>query len=399
MRIGIFTDSYYPHVSGVATSIEMLKTALEEMGHDVYLVAPNLDNMKFIYDKKNRIIWLPGIKTGIYNMRVTGFYSHKAMKIIKKEWNLDIIHSQTEGTVGTFSHIVSKRLKLPVVHTYHTLYEDYIYYVTHGHFDKFSKKVLAKYTKYYYDNKCDELIVPTQKIKDIFNNKYNITRSMSVIPTGIDIKKFYPTESLKKSANAIRKKYKITSDDFIIGSVGRVAIEKSFDKIITNLSKLVKINNKIKFMLVGDGPDIDSLKALVKELDIEKSVIFTGLVDYDSIPSYYQSFDVMVSFSKTETQGLTIIEGLAASKPTICINDTSFREMIQHNYNGYLFDNDEEFRKYILELISDKELYKNMSMNAKNSTYEYSKEVFASNVLKVYHKAIDKQKNKTESKS
>ena len=198
MRIGIFTDSYYPLVAGVATSIEMLKNALEDMGNTVYIVAQNLENHKFVYDKKNKIIRLPGIKTGIPNIRITQVYSYKAMKIIKNEWKLDIIHAQTEGTVGSFSHIVAKKLKLPIVHTYHTLYEDYIYYVTHGHFDNFAKKILAKYTKYYYEHKCDEVIVPTDKIKNIFDNKYHINRNIHVIPSGIDIKKFYPTNNYKK---------------------------------------------------------------------------------------------------------------------------------------------------------------------------------------------------------
>ena len=394
MRIGIFTDSYYPHISGVATSIEMLKEALIDMGHDVYIVAPNLDNRKFIYDKEKKIILLPGIKTGLYKLRITGIYSNKAMKIIKNEWNLDIIHSQTEGTVGAFSHIVSKKLNIPVVHTYHTLYEDYVYYVTHGHFDKIVQKGLARYTKFYYEHKCDELIVPTYKIKDIFNNKYNIKRSMTVIPSGIDIKKFESTNELRKKAKEIRKKYKINDDDFVIGSVGRIASEKSFDKIISNLVPLTKINNKIKFMLVGDGPELDKLKDMVKDLELGNNVIFTGLIDYDLVPSYYNSFDIMVSFSKTETQGMTIIEGLASSLPVVCINDTSFREMVQNTYNGYLFNNDDEFRKYILELSSNKELYNTMKMNAKNSVFCYSKEVFAASVLKVYNMAIQKRKEK-----
>ena len=390
MRVGIFTDSYYPHVSGVATSIDMLKEGLEKMGHEVFLVIPNLDSNKFIYDKSKKTIMLPGIKTGIYKTKLTKLYSKKAMNIIKNEWHLDLIHSQTEFGVGYFSRIVAKKLNLPVVHTYHTLYEDYVYYVTHGHFDNFAKKMAIKLTKYYCEDKCDELIVPTNKIKDLFINKYNITKEIYVIPSGIDIKRFYPTNELKKKAKELRIKYKIKDDDFVIGSVGRIAIEKSFDKLLYNLQDLVKHNNKIKVILVGDGPDIDRLKNLVKELNISKNVIFTGLIDYLQVPTYYQIFNVMVSFSTTETQGLTIIEGLAAGKPTLCINDDSFKDMIQSNYNGYLFESDDEFKKDVLELISNKELYKEISNNAKNSTYHYSKEVFASEVLKIYYKAMKK---------
>ncbi len=388
MKIGIFTDAYEPHISGVTTSIKMLKTALEKMHHEVYIVTANLDNNKFIYDKKNKIIYLPGIKTGIYETKLTGIYSKKAMKIIK-EWNLDVIHSQTEFGVGYFSRIVAKKLSLPIVHTYHTLYEDYVHYVTHGHFDNFAKKLAIKITKYYCEKRCDELIVPTDKIKDLFINKYNIIKQVNVIPTGIDIDKFKITPSMKKNIQTIKNKYKIKDTDFIIGSVGRIAPEKSFDKLLYNIKDMIKVNTNIKVLLVGGGPDLDNLKELTKKLNLENYVIFTDKIDYDLVPTYFNIFNVVVSFSKTETQGLTIIEGLAASKPTLCIEDDSFRAMIEPNYNGYLFKNDTEFKDYIFKLMNDQKLYKDMATNARNSTYKYSKEVFAADILKVYHKAIE----------
>lgn len=390
MKIGIFTDAYEPHISGVTTSIKMLKTALEKMHHEVFIVTANLDNNKFIYDDKNRIIYLPGIKTGIYETKLTGIYSKKAMKIIKN-WHLDVIHSQTEFGIGYFSRIVAKKLNLPIVHTYHTLYEDYVHYVTHGHFNNIAKKLAIKITKYYCEKKCDELIVPTDKIKDLFINKYNISQPINVIPTGIDIDKFKLTSNMKKEIESIKKKYKIKDTDFIIGSVGRIAPEKSFDKLLYNIKEMIKVNTNIKVMLVGGGPDLDNLKELTKKLHLEDYIIFTDKVNYDLVPAYFNTFNVIVSFSKTETQGLTIIEGLAASKPTICIEDDSFKAMIEPNYNGYLFKNDNEFKDYIFKLMNDKKLYKDMSTNARNSTYKYSKEVFASEVLKVYHKAIEKK--------
>lgn len=392
MKIGIFTDAYEPHISGVTTSIKMLKTALEKMHHEVFIVTANLDNNKFIYDDKNRIIYLPGIKTGIYETKLTGIYSKKAMKIIKN-WHLDVIHSQTEFGIGYFSRIVAKKLNLPIVHTYHTLYEDYVHYVTHGHLNNIAKKLAIKITKYYCEKKCDELIVPTDKIKDLFINKYNISQPINVIPTGIDIDKFKLTSNMKKEIVSIKKKYKIKDTDFIIGSVGRIAPEKSFDKLLYNIKEMIKVNTNIKVMLVGGGPDLDNLKELTKKLHLEDYVIFTDKVNYDLVPAYFNTFNVIVSFSKTETQGLTIIEGLAASKPTICIEDDSFKAMIEPNYNGYLFKNDNEFKDYIFKLMNDKKLYKDMSTNARNSTYKYSKEVFASEVLKVYHKAIEKKSN------
>lgn len=395
MRIGIFVDAYEPYVSGVTTSIKMLKISLENMGHQVYIVTANLSNNKFIYDENNKIIYIPGIKTGIYETKLTSIYSTRAIKIIKS-WNLDVIHSHTEFGIGVFSRIVAKQLKLPIVHTYHTLWEDYVYYITHGFFDKFSKSVVRKVTKYICENQSDELIVPTEKIKDLFITKYNVTCDINVIPTGIDTTRFELNDKLEKSVNSLKRKHKIKNDDFIIGAVGRVAKEKSFDKLIETMDKLIKSNYHFKLMIVGDGPDIDNLKKLVKDLKISNNVIFTGKVKYDLIPAYYNLFDIMTSFSTTETQGLTIIEALAASTPVVCINDDSFNAMIEDTYNGFIFNEPEEFINHVINLKGNQELYKTISLNAKNSIHKYSKEVFASDVLKIYHKAINDKKQTIE---
>ncbi len=391
MKIGLFTEVYPPYVSGVSTSVKMLKEALENMHHTVYVVTANLENNKFKYDEKERVLYLPGIKTGIYETKLTTIYSNKALKIIKN-WHLDVIHSQTEFGVGAFSRIVAKKFNIPVVHTYHTLYEDYVYYVTHGHFDKLGKKLAIKLTKFYCDKKCDELIVPTQKIALLLNS-YGIKKNIHIIPTGIDTQRFNLTQDLEKRINKLKTKYKIKKDDFIIGTVGRVAIEKSFGKELKDFQKLLEIAPKVKLMIIGDGPELNNLKQLAKDLDIADKVIFTGKVPYEKMPEHYHLFNVMTSFSITETQGLTIIEGLAASIPIVCINDKSFQEMIENDYNGLFFNNTEEFIKAILELMNKTPKYNEMVINAKNSIYKYSKEVFASEVLKVYHKAIETKKN------
>ena len=393
MRIGIFTDGYEPHVSGVTTSINMLKRALENMEHDVYIVTANLESNRFIYDEEKKIIRIPGIKTGIYNTKLTNIYSSKAMKIIK-EWDLDIIHSQTEFGVGGFSRIVAKKLNIPVVHTYHTLYEDYVYYVTKGKFKNISQKIVEKWSRFFCETKCDQLIVPTDKIKELFLNKYQFKCDVNVIPTGIDTTKFEFNDIIENNIKDIRKQYDIKETDFVIGSVGRIAKEKSFDELIKTVKDLKDMDPTIKVMIVGDGPAIDELKDLSKSLNLEKYIIFTGKVNYELIPSYYNLFDVMTSFSKSETQGLTVIEGLAASTPVVAVNDKAFREMVQHKYNGYLFDKNEDFIKYVLKLKNDKKNYRTMSLNAKNSIYRYSKEVFAADILKIYYKAIEVKKKK-----
>ena len=170
MRVGIFTDTYPPFINGVSTSITMLQKALIEKGHKVYIVTVNPENMSYEYKDEENVIRIPGIPIGIYDYRLTGIYPLRAINKIK-QWNLDIIHSHTEFGIGTFARILAKQFKIPLVHTYHTMYEDYVHYITRGHFDKSSKKVVEHLTKFYCDKTASELIVPSTKTYNLFKEK------------------------------------------------------------------------------------------------------------------------------------------------------------------------------------------------------------------------------------
>ena len=171
MRIGIFTETYEPYISGLVTSEIMLKNALEKQGHEVYVVTANLESFKYEYDEKKRVLKIPGIPTGIYDSRLSSIYPVRAVNKIKS-WNLDVIHSQTEFAIGTFARIFAKQYNIPLVHTYHTMYEDYIYYITKGYFEKSSKKLLEYFTRFYCETTATELIVPTNKTYRLFKEKY-----------------------------------------------------------------------------------------------------------------------------------------------------------------------------------------------------------------------------------
>lgn len=393
MRIGIFTDTYPPYINGVSTSISMLEKALERSGHQVFIVTVNDKTLNYKYENENKIIRIPGIPIGIYDYRLTGIYPLRAIEKIKK-WDLDVIHSHTEFGVGTFARIISKQLDIPLVHTYHTMYEDYIHYITGGYFKKSGKKIVEYLTKFYCDKTASELIVPTKKTYDLFKEKYKLNKNIHIIPTGIEIERFYKEIYPKKQVDELKTILGIGQNDFVIMFVGRLGKEKSVDFLIKAHKDIIKKNKNAKLVIIGHGPDEELFKKLVLKEKLEDSIIFTGKVPWDDISLYYQLATVFTTASKTETQGLTVIEAMAASVPVVCVDDESFKNVVIDDLNGYLFKTKKQYIKYMTSLMTDNELLKRLSKQARRSAEPHSSKYFVLKVLEVYKLAV-KDENKS----
>ena len=370
MRIGLFTDTYPPQINGVATSVSMLETALRKKGHTVYIITVNPDNLSYNFED-NHIIRIPGIPTGIYDYRLSGIYPIKGASRVKK-LNLDIIHSHTEFGIGLFARIMAKQLDIPLVHTYHTMYEDYVYYLTKGYFDKSSKKLVEHLIKFYCDKTATELIVPTKKTYDLFKEKYKYDRNVHIIPTGIDIEKFYKENVNQNKVKELREKLEI---------------------------KNVKKNKNAKLIIVGTGPDLEALENLSKKLKLENNIIFTGKVPWNEVALYYNLASVFTTASHTETQGLTVIEAMAASLPVVALDDEAFNSTVINDLNGYLFKDKKEYCKYMEMIMLDNNLCKRLGKQARINSNPYSSKYYAERVLDVYYLALGGRKRKIEKKT
>ena len=385
MRIGLFTDTYKPHINGVATSILMLEHALRKLGHEVFVVTVNNDILSYDFGNSH-VIRIPGIPTGIYDYRLSGIYPIKAINKIRK-WNLDIIHSHTEFGIGTFARIMAKQLDIPIVHTYHTMYEDYVHYITRGHFNNTSKKIVEYFTKFYCDKTVTELIVPTKKTYDLFKEKYKYDRNVHIIPTVIEVERFYSENIDFDKVKRLKNKYGIKKDDFVILFVGRIAKEKSIDFLIENHASLVKKNKNCKLIIVGGGPDLEILKKKAKKL--ENNIIFTGKVPWDEVPYYYHMANCFSTASHTETQGLTVIEAMAAGVPVVALDDESFNTVVVEDECGYLFKDKKKYKNSIIKLMTDKEKCIKMGRQALIESDKYSAKYYAESVLEVYKIALN----------
>lgn len=387
MRIGLFTDSYPPYINGVSTSVAMLKKALEKQGHTVYVVTVSSHALKYEYDEKEHILKIPGIPVGIYDYRLSRIYPVSMINKMRN-WKLDVIHSHTEFGIGILARLFAKQFNIPLVHTYHTLYEDYTHYITHGYFDKSSKKIVEYLTKFYCDKTANELIVPTNKIYKLFKEKYEFTKNIHIIPTGIEVERFFVENVNKKDVEFLRKKLDIKRKDFVILFVGRLAEEKNIEFLINAEKKLLEVNPNIRLLIVGDGPDKEKYEKMAESLELGDRVIFNGKAAWEEVPIYYQVADLFATASKSETQGLTVIEAMASGTTPLCIKDDSFMGTITDELNGRIFETEEQYINQVLELASNQSLKSRYDTQARIQAEHCSSRTYATSVLEVYNRAI-----------
>lgn len=386
MRIGLFTDTYAPDINGVVSSIVTLQKELEKNGHEVYVIA----NHKAMTTKREgNVLRLPGLELKwLYGYKLSTPYHFSAKEEIRK-MNLDIIHVHTEFGVGMFGRIVAKYLNIPVVSTYHTMYEDYTHYINRFEIEeveKVGKKLVGTFSRSISDN-VQAVIAPSEKTKETLL-KYGVKTPIYIIPTGLNFDKFNADHIDHEKVSKIREQYGIQEDDQVIAYVGRIAQEKSIDIPIEGF-RYVKDPN-IKFMIVGGGPQLDELKQMVRSYHLEDKVIFTDKVSPDEVPSYYACADCFVSASLTETQGMTYIEALACGLPVFARPDDVLKDLVIENDSGYLFQKPEEFaEKLEAYLHLSKEEHLAFCKRAGEKVLKYDSKVFYSKVISVYYQAID----------
>ena len=386
MRIGLFTDTYTPDINGVVSSIVTLQRELEKNGHDVYVIT---NHKAMTMKKEGNVLRLPGLELKwLYGYKLSTPYHFSARDEIKN-MHLDVIHVHTEFGVGMFGRIVAKYLNIPVVTTYHTMYEDYTHYVNRfeiDEVDKVTKKVVSTFSRSISDS-AQAVISPSEKTKETLL-KYGVKTPIYVIPTGLNFDKFHPDNIDPQQVQAIREQYGIHEDERLIVFVGRIAQEKSIEIPIEGF-RYVK-DPKIKLMIVGGGPQLEELQEMVKRYHLEQQVIFTDKKLPEEVPAYYACADCFVSASLTETQGMTYIEALACGLPVFARYDDVLKDLVIEEDSGFLFETGQEFADKLTDFMhrSDEER-KAFSKRALEKIVKYDSKVFYSKVLSVYYQAIN----------
>lgn len=383
MRIAIFTDTYVPEINGVAMSCKSLHDILVTHGHNVLVVTTNPWGDDFRME--DNVFRMPGAELKkIYGYKMANIFNRKAIDVLTK-FEPDLIHIQTEYSIGIIGLMAVQKLKIPMVYTYHTMIEDYTYYITHGHFDRIAKMFVRKYYKMYAQT-ADAFITPSSKTKDYMRN-IGYDKYANVIPTGIDFSRFNPDNIQPNIKRALREKYNLSPSTFTLLSLGRIAKEKSIDFSMSCFARFLKDHPDIdsKMVIVGKGPAEDELKELAKTLNIEDKVVFAGPCDPKEVQNYYTLGDAFVSASLSETQGLTYMEAMAAHLYVMARYDHNLLDVVKDGVTGYFFENEEEFSN---KLYKEYELFKKgdteMLEKAINGIEQYSIETFYNSIMKAY---------------
>ncbi|ARS62845.1 glycosyltransferase family 4 protein [Streptococcus mutans] len=390
MRVGLFTDTYLPQISGVATSIKTLKEELEKQGHEVYIFTTTDKHVKRYEDPT--IIRLPSVPFISFTDRRIVYRGLFESYKIAKTYKLDIIHTQTEFSLGILGKMVGKALRIPVIHTYHTQYEDYVRYIANG---KLIRPSMVKYIVRGFLNDLDGVICPSRIALNLLDG-YSVKIPKRIIPTGIDLKEYERPDISQEDIVKLREKWAIASDETVLLSLSRVSYEKNIQALLANMPKILSNNPKVKLLIVGDGPYLEELKEQAQDLAVMDNVIFTGMVSHNETALYYKAADFFISASTSETQGLTYAESLASGKPIIAQSNPYLDDLITDKMFGTLYQTESDLADAVLNAIVSTPAKQEKVWQKK--LYEISAEAFGKSVFAFYLDMIISKKAKKKEK-
>ena len=376
MKILITTDWYTPAVNGVVTSVKNLQRELERRGHEVRILTLSQSLHSW---SRDGVTAIGSVNAGrIYpgarlRTAMAGRWVRELM-----DWRPDVIHSQCEFSTFFLARRIAEELDVPLVHTYHTVYEDYTHYFSPS--VRWGRCAVAAFSRW-VAAQVDGMIAPTGKVRGLLQG-YGVRCPVFVVPTGIDLRRFQQEGDPMRRA-VLRASLGIPAENTVLVCVGRLAEEKNIQELLKLRASLG--SRPVTLLLVGDGPDRPRLEQVAHDLRLEApAVIFAGMVPPEEVPEWYRLGDLFVSASSSETQGLTYIEALAAGVPALCRADLCLEGVILEGENGWQYHSTVEFRQRLEEFLASPETHEALKRRAAESAEQFSAQRIAQRVERIY---------------
>jgi 1,2-diacylglycerol 3-alpha-glucosyltransferase len=379
MRIAIFTNNYLPNPYGVTNSIESFRKKFESWNHEVFIFAPKWKNYP---DENPRVFRYPSISTNIkFKFPLPLPFSLKMNRLLG-ETELDIIHSQHPNLLGATALKWAKKKKIPLVFTWHTLYDRY------ANFAPFlPKSWVAHWTinnAVKYANQADLVIAPTKSIIGILR-RWGVKSPITAVASGVEEAFFQNPER-----GFIREKFGVQKEEILIILVSRLTEEKNVNFIFHALKDLLKKNKQVKFLVAGEGYLLPELKIMAEKENLNEKIIFSGLIQKEDLKNYLAAGDIYVGASQSETQGMNTSEAMYMGLPIVAVSATGTNSLVKNGENGILVAEDEkEFEMAVEKLVLDGDLRKKMSVaSAQIARENFTDEVCARKMIKIYESLV-----------
>lgn len=373
MKVLITTDWYAPVINGVVTSVLLLQRELEKLGHEVRVVT--LSNNLHTY-KDGNVYYMGSVSANkIYPGARLKINRNRSLLHELVAWRPDVIHSQCEFSSFRVAYALSNRLGVPIVHTYHTVYEDYTHYFSPS--VRVGRAVVSVFSRWICGRTAC-VVAPSRKVEKLLR-EYGVRCRIEVIPTGVDLGA-YRQEPDGERVAALRRRWALPEDRTVLLYLGRMAKEKNLEQLIDQIAAAGR--RDVALLLVGDGPDREEVLDYARGKGLD--VIFTGMVPHGEVADYYRLGDLFVTASTSETQGLTYFEALAAGVPVLCRRDPCVEGVVEDGVNGWQYDSGEDFGRRLSDFCADAALRRQMREAARESSEKFSAEAFGAAAARLY---------------
>ena len=388
MRIAIFTETYLPQINGVVTHIKILKEGLEALGHTVLIVTA--DSKAHTHYLKDNVLHCPAHNLKrIYNLDLASPVSRTRLKYLR-EFRPDIIHVHNEFSIGLSGMAIAKILKVPLVYTLHTMYDDYIYYIAPKPLIPLTKKLSHRYFRMFPQNAA-VVTGPSKKCQE-YTYEIGSDKKVEVIPNPVELDAFAPQTSTPQQRAQIREQYHIPQDATVACFVGRLGREKSVDVLLRFWAQEMKPQDNMRLLIIGDGPEKEPLVQLAQQLGITDTVVFTGKVLHPDLPPYVHTCDIYVTASLSDTNSISMLEGMAGGLPVLQLYDELNADQVTDGVNGYMFRDAAEMGQRLRQIrdMEPEELQK-LKTSVIQSVKNSGAQTLANYIQTIYYNIYQKQ--------
>ena len=381
MKILFISDVYFPRVNGVSTSIETFRHELRTLGHTVHLIAPDYH---IPTEDESDILRVPARRVPLDPE--DRFMSYA--KVMQQQTRLrgeqyDLIHIQTPFVAHYLGTKLSKLLGIPCVETYHTFFEEYLYHYVPLVPKKLMRLIAQRFSRH-QGNSLNGMVVPSHPMLHVLKS-YGITTPTEVIPTGIEPASFVPGDRV-----AFRQKYGIAEERPVLLFLGRVAFEKNIGFLLKVLSRVRHAIPDVLFVIAGEGPALKNLEHDVKAMNLLESVKFIGYLDrHTELNSCYSSADLFIFASRTETQGLVLLEAMAQGTPVVSTAELGTRDVLQEGSGVWIAREElDDFSGKVVKMLKTAETRKTIGEAGRNYAHGWSAGKQAERMLAFYRTII-----------